>query len=624
MDIVAWLRRLGLERYEEAFRKNDIMPAVLPELTDQDLKELGISLGHRRLMLKAIRSLAESDADQGQAHIPHPVSPLSEPARRTGAERRQLTVFFCDLVGSTALSARLDPEDMREVISAYQNVCAGIIARFEGYVAKYMGDGLLAYFGYPQAHEDDAERAVRAGLELAEALAKLTTPADVPLAARVGIATGHVVVGDLIGEGLAQEEAVIGETPNLAARLQVLAKPGTVVIAPTTRQLLGRLFELIDLGAHELKGFAEPVHAWQVGSEGQTEGRFEAQHGTELTPLIGRDEELRLLHSRWRQACEGEGQVVLFSGEPGIGKSRVAESLRSQLAEEAHVVLRYFCSPFHVNTALHPILDQLQRAAGFAHNDSFEAKLDLLEAVLSQGTAQVSESAHLLAQALGISTGERYPALKMTPQRQKQRTFEVLVEQLEGLAAHHPVLMIFEDVHWVDPSTQELLALLIERIARVPVLMLMSFRPDFQPPWIGHAHATQLSLNRLSLSQGAAMVRRLTSGKPMPREVLDQILAKTDGVPLFVEELTKTILETGLLTDVGDHYELPVPCRRWQSLQPCATRLWRGWINSLRSRRWPRLARSSGACSHTSCWLSSLTELSGSSTTPWIGWSHRN
>lgn len=552
-EVIRWLEHLGLGQYANVFTENDVDLRALPHLTDQDLRDLGISLGHRRVLLAAIADLD----DQAPPAVESTVS--DGHPDKAEAERRQLTIMFCDLVGSTALSGQLDPEDMREVIRAYQSACAGIITRFEGHVANYMGDGVLAYFGYPQAHEDDAERAVRAGLELAEAVAKLMTPTGKHLAARVGIATGQVIVGDIVGEGGAQEEAVVGETPSLAARLQTLAEPNSVVIGPGTRHLLGELFDLADLGARELKGFAEPIQAWRVTGESRMEGRFEARHGAELTPLIGRDEELRFLLSRWRQARDGEGQVVLLSGEPGIGKSRIVESLRAQLADDSYVNLRYFCSPFHVNTALYPILDQLQRAAGFGHDDTVEVKFELLEAVLGQGTAEVGEATLLLAQALGISTAERFPALKMTPQRQKQRTLEALVEQLEGLAAHEPVLMIFEDVHWIDPSTQEFLALVVECLVRLPVLLILTFRPDFQPPWIGHACVTQLSLNRLSWRQGAAVVQRLTSGKPLPAEVLDQILAKTDGVPLFVEELTKTTLELGLLTDAGDHYELAGP-----------------------------------------------------------------
>ena len=559
MDVGVWLRRLGLGRYEKAFRKNDINFTVLSELTDQDLKGLGISLGHRRELLKAIRSLVQSEVDRGQTKTERPEPPLSRPATQTEGERRQLTILFCDLVDSTALSVRLDLEDMREVLRAYQNACASIIVRFGGFPARYLGDGVLAYFGYPEAHEDDAERGVRAGLELVEAVPRLTTPAPMPLAARVGIATGKVVVGDLVGDELMEEEAVVGETPNLAARLQVVAQPGAVVIASTTRQLIGGLFELIDLGAQQLKGFAEPIYAWQVSGECRVEGRFEAQHGAELTPLIGRDEEYCLLQSRWHEALKVKGQVVLLSGEAGIGKSRIVESLRVQLADEGHLSFRYFCSPFHVNTALHPVLEQLEKAAGIGRDDSVKVQLDLLQGVISRGTVQVGEATYLLAQALGIPTGQRYPAPKMTPQRQKQRTIEILVEQLEGLAARNPILVIFEDAHWIDPSTQDFLALLVERIVRLPVLLLLTFRQEYQPAWIGHSHVTQLMLNRLNPTRAATMVKRISSGKQMPAEVLDQILAKTDGVPLFVEELTKAILDSDLLMEADTHFELAGP-----------------------------------------------------------------
>jgi class 3 adenylate cyclase/tetratricopeptide (TPR) repeat protein len=549
-----WLRDLGLERYAEAFQENDVDLEVLPNLTADDLRDLGVaSVGHRRRLLQAIASLQRPGAER--------VDGMLAPMARPEAERRQLTVLFCDLVSSTALSARLDPEDMREVIGAYQNTAACEVARYEGHVAKYMGDGVLAYFGYPKAHEDDAERAVRAGLALVQAVRALDA-AGRPLAARVGIATGLVVVGDLIGEGAAQEEAVVGETPNLAARLQAQAGPGAVVISQATRRLLGGLFELDDLGPQRLKGFAEPLAAFRVVGEGRAEGRFEALRGAQLTPLIGREHELAILLERWSWAREGEGQVVLIAGEPGIGKSRLVRALRQELAGESHVVLSHFCSPYHTNSALHPVIAQLERAAGLGADDVPEAKLAKLEVLLRQATDQLEEALPLIAALLGIPSDDRYPALNLSPQRQKQRTLEALIDQLAGLARARLVLEVYEDVHWIDPSTLELLDMLVERVRSLPALVVLTYRPEFVPPWSGHAHVTLLPLNRLGRRQGAAMALRVTGGKALPGEVMDQILAKTDGVPLFVEELTKAVLESGLLRAAGDGYEVAGPLPR--------------------------------------------------------------
>jgi class 3 adenylate cyclase/tetratricopeptide (TPR) repeat protein len=555
VDIAAWLRELGLERYEQAFQEHEIDPRVLPRLTSGDLKELGVTpLGHRRLLLDAIAALKAASEASATGHT----ATARPPTRQPEAERRQLTVMFCDLVSSTALARRLDPEDMRGVIAAYQKRCSEVIRRYEGHVAKYMGDGVLAYFGYPRAHEDDAERAVRAGLELTEAVGRQTAD-GAKLAVRIGIATGQVVVGDLIGEGAAQEEAVVGETPSRAARLQALAEPGSVVIDPGCQQLVGGLFEYADLGTQDLKGFADPVQAWRVLGESRAESRFEALHGQHLTVLIGREHEIGLLVDRWERAKEAEGQVVLLSGEPGIGKSRIVRALRERLADEPHTPLSHYCWPHHTNSALYPVISLLERAAGFSRDDQADTRLAKLEALLARGTEGLDEAVTLIAALLGIATGECYPALALSPQRQKQRTLEVLVDQVEGLAARQPVLAVYEDVHWIDPTTLEALDLLIERVQRLPVLALITFRPEFNPPWTGHAHVMQLSLSRLTRRHGQALVAAVTGGKALPDEVLDQILAKTDGVPLFVEELTKAVVESGLLTDAGDHYALTGP-----------------------------------------------------------------
>jgi predicted ATPase/class 3 adenylate cyclase len=553
MDVSTWLRGLGLENYAQAFRANDIDAEVLLQLTAEDLVALGVtSVGHRRKLLHAITTLHGATA-------PARAEPIAAAARPIEAERRQLTVLFCDLVGSTELAARLDPEDLRGIMGAYQRCAAAVVERFEGHIAKYLGDGVLAYFGWPRAHEDDAERAVRVGLVLVEEIERLEPHAAVRLQARIGIATGLVVVGDLIGAAEAQERAVVGETPSLAARLQALAAPGGVVISAATRRLIGGLFQLEDLGPQRLKGFAEPLAAWRISGESPAEGRFEARQSAGLTLLVDREEEIALLLRRWRQAIEGEGQVILLSGEPGIGKSRVVREVRARLKNEPHIRLLYQCSPHHVTSPLHPVIEQMERAAGFARGDPPEARLEKLEALLARGTDQLDQAVPLIGALLGITTGEHYALPDLTPQRQKQRTFEVLVDQLEGLAAAEPALVTYEDVQWIDPTTEELLSLAIERIEHLPVLLLITFRPEFTPPWAAQPHVSALALTRLDRRDGAAMVGRVVGDKALPAEVAAQIVSKTDGVPLFVEELTKTVLESGLLADAGDHWELAGP-----------------------------------------------------------------
>lgn len=551
-DIAAWLARLGLDKYIDAFTANEVDSDALRHLSDDDLRELGLPLGPRRKVLAAIGALADNTMS--------PASSVCAPAPLGHeAERRQLTVMFIDLVGSTELSQRLDPEEMHDVFRGYQSAVSAEVARYEGYVAKLMGDGVLAYFGWPRAHEDDAERAVRAGVAAVAATARLTPPLlGESLAARIGIATGLVVVGDLIGEGAAQEQAVVGETPNLAARLQALAEPNTVVIAGGTHRLVVGLFEMIDLGLQQLKGFATPVPAWRVIGEADWEGRFDALHGV-ATPIVGRSEELDLLLQRWRQARAGKGQLVMLSGEPGIGKSRLTAALQERLIAEPHARLRYFCSPYHVNSPLYPAIQQLRRAAGLAGNDSASTKLDKLEALMLQSVADKTEVGPLLAALLSIDFTDRYAPMKLTPQAQKARTLRVLVQQVEGIAACQPVLIIVEDVHWIDPTTGEWLDMLIERLRDLRVLLIVTFRPEFRPPWLELTHATPLSLSSLGREEGAAIIHRVTGGKILPTEVTNHILGKTEGVPLFVEELTKTVLESDFLIEVGNHYRLSGP-----------------------------------------------------------------
>jgi class 3 adenylate cyclase/tetratricopeptide (TPR) repeat protein len=554
-EIRNWLEAIGLGQYGDAFETNDIDMDLLNQVDDQVLKDIGVaSAGHRLRIRNAIAKLAPAPVADGNLSATAPAHETTTPS----AERRQLTVMFCDLVGSTALSAKLDPEDLRGIITAYHRCCTELVERNGGFVAKYMGDGVLAYFGYPQAHETDAERAVRAALNLVEAVPKLATHAGSPLQVRIGIATGLVVVGDLIGAGAAREQAVVGETPNLAARLQVLAEPGAVVIASSTRRLTAGLFEYRDLGTVALKGFAENVAAWQVLGTGAVESRFEALHAT-TTALVGREEEVDLLLRRWEQAKCGDGCVVLISGEPGIGKSRIAHTILERLSGEPHTRLRYFCSPHHQDSALYPSIAQLERAASFRRDDTDEQRLDKLEAVLAQGTNDLREAVPLLADLLSIPTGDRYPPLNLTPRKRKEKTLHAQLAQVDGLAAQQPVLMVWEDVHWSDPTTRESLDLLIDRVPTRRVLVILTFRPEFTSPWIGRPHVTMLTLNRLPRRQGAEMIAYVTGGKALPREILDQIVDRTDGIPLFIEELTKTVVESGIVTEAGDHYAVAGP-----------------------------------------------------------------
>jgi predicted ATPase/class 3 adenylate cyclase len=538
-QIADWLKRLGVEQYAHCFDENDIDFSVIRDLNDQDLEKIGVvSLGHRRKLLRAIADLKNIEKNAPAAtDRPAAADAVSRPP--DFAERRQVTVMFSDLVGSTALSARMDPEDLREVISAYQNRVTETVRRFNGFVAKYLGDGVLIYFGYPRAHEDDAEQAVRAGLELIAAVTELKSQAS--LQARVGIATGVVVVGDLIGSGDAQERGIVGETPNLAARLQAIAEPNRVVIGESTRRLIGNLFELEDLGPRDLKGLGS-VSAWVVLRQGTIEGRFDALHGGGLTPLVGREEEFELLLRRWRRAQEGEGQVVLLSGEPGIGKSRLTSALIERIASEPHARLRYFCSPQHSDSAFHPIIGQLERAAGFGHRDDAKAKLDKLDTLLSE-TATTAEDRALMAELLSLPNDGRHSALTLDAQRRRQRTLQALQWQLEALAHQQPVLMVFEDVHWIDPTSLEVLSRTVERIQGIRVLLIVTFRPEFDPPWAGQSRVASVTLNRLGERDVTAIIERLVGDKRLLTDMLAEIVERTDGIPLFVEEMTNAVLE---------------------------------------------------------------------------------
>src|SRR6516164_5659078 len=494
--IAEWLESIGLTEYAQRFSENAVDFSTLRDLTDQDLKELGVLLGHRRKLLRAI---AELDVTSAIATTPPPTNPEREPLDE--AERRHLTVMFCDLAGSTALSTRLDPEDMWRVVASYQAAIGAVIGRYQGMIAQCMGDGVLAYFGYPVAHEDSAVQAVRAALEIVDAVASLRIDVSTALQARIGIATGTVVMNDLLVNEIPAEKAIVGETPNVAARLQTLAEPGTVLICPSTRQLTGGYFDYRDLGQLSLKGFAQPISASQVLGMSGVESRFEAMHASRLPPLFGREEEMDLLLRRWRQATQEEGRVVVLTGEPGIGKSHIAVAHNERLQSESHITLRYFCSAHHTHSAFSPFINQLQRAARFRHDDSPQDKLSKLDALLAQSTHD-PEHVAVLANLLALPADDHYRLQDLTPQKRKEKTFAALLAQLDGLAARQPVLIIFEDVQWIDPTSLELLAAAVEHVPRLRALLLVTTRPEFTQPWPSYPHLTTIALTRLGRPEG--------------------------------------------------------------------------------------------------------------------------
>jgi len=565
MDVGAWLRELGLERYATAFRENEITADVLPHLSAEDLKEIGVGpVGHRRQLLTAINALGDkgrAGADQNNEGADSPGEARAAEvlaATASGAERRQITVMFCDLVGSTELSTKVDPEDLRQFLQSFFSTMSGEIERHHGFVARHLGDGALVYFGYPESHENEAESAVRAALAVVATVSGLAPLIGVRPQVRVGIATGLVVVGELLGSSEGEGHDILGETPNLASRLQSLAEPGGVVIDETTRRLIGDLFQCRRLEPVSVKGFAAPMVFWEVLGESNMPSRFEALH-SRLTPLVGRDEELDLLVRRWTQATSGEGRVVLISGEAGIGKSRLTVALRERAAAQPHVCLQFFCAPHMSESALYPILSRLEHAAGFKATDSAEAKLQKLKTVLVVASRNVDEDAALLAEFLAIPNEGRYPKLTFSAEKLKELVLELLCAQVERLAQTQPVLMILEDMQWIDPTSRELLDITFRRIESLPVLLVVTYRSGFTPPWLGESYVTALTLPRLGRRHNAAMLDRLTGGRRLPAELADQILARTDGIPLFVEELTKSVLESGILREEEGAYVLAGP-----------------------------------------------------------------
>jgi predicted ATPase/class 3 adenylate cyclase len=577
-DLLVYL----VEHAGDLVTKEELLTALWPEMVVADsaltvcVSELRKALGETARAPEYIATVHR----RGYRFIA-PVTPLASPAPLAlsavfepppveapalspplAAERRQLSILFCDLVDSTRLAGQLDLEDWREVLHAYHQTCAEVVARFEGYVAQYLGDGVLVYFGYPVAHEDDAQRAVWSGLGLLEALAalnaRLTLPAGYTLAVRLGLHTGLVVVGQ-VGAGERQEPLAQGETPHLAVRLQSLAGANELVVSAATRELLGGVFRVKELGEQVLQGGATPMQMYRVEGAEAVESRFEAMRVSGLTPLVGRDEELELLWRRWQQATEGEGQVVLLSGEAGIGKSRLIQALVERLGDEPHQRVLYQGSPYHTHSAFYPIIVHLERILQLDQVSLPAAKLDRLETLLAQAGLPVAELTPLFAALLSIPSGDRYAPLRLSPERQKERTIEALVAQLLSLSKREPLLLVFEDAHWSDPSTLEVFDRFIDGLQAASVLVTITYRPAFESHWRSYGHVTTQTLNRLTRRQVMVLVAEVTGYKTLPQEVLDQIVAKTDGVPLFVEELTKTVLESVLLEEQDDHYTLNGP-----------------------------------------------------------------
>lgn len=538
-----WLGSIGLDQYAAAFAEHSIDWDVLPNLNHQVLKDVGVlAAGDRIRLLSAIKDLRSSDPNFEICSSPSLAS--------SDAERRQLTVLFCDIVGYTDLAHNQDPEDLRDLVTAYQNVCQSAIKRYEGVVARYVGDGVMAYFGYPQAHEEDAGHSVRAALAIIDGIRQLNLQLDLELSVRIGIATGIVVVGKAI------DGSVLGEAPNVASRLQAIALPNSVVIAPETRRLALEYFEYRDLGEQLFKGLSAPIRPWQVLRERTPELRFHMRQVPRGTPLVGRAEETVLILRRWQQVKEREGQLVLLSGEAGIGKSRLVQALCENISADQYTLIRYQCSPYHVNSALYPIIEQVRRAAGFEETDDAASKRKKLETLLASEGNNTDGVVPFLAALLSVEMGDRYPVSLLRSEALKEATLKALVTRFVTLSEKKPLILVVEDAHWIDPTTEELLNLLLPNIGRKAFLVLLTYRPEYHQHWSGLPNALTLRVLRLSRTDVALMVNKMLAGKALAQEILDQIIKKTDGVPLFVEELTKTILESGQLVET-DHSHIP-------------------------------------------------------------------
>lgn len=555
--VATWLKEMGLQRYQAAFEEAEIDFEILRDLEEEDIRELGLPIGPRRKIWTAIKQLKSGNSQVQPAREPAapPEEVRAETAPPSEAERRHMTVMFVDLVGSTEMTSRFDPEDMRHLITNYQGIVARVVKQLDGYVAKYMGDGVLCYFGWPKANEDDAERAVRAGLAMIEEVAQQTDPDGVPLSTRVGIATGIVVVGDLIGSGAAQEAAVVGETPNLAARLLSVAAPNELVMPKETQRLLGNSFRVSSRGLHELKGIARPVEVIAVIGGRERESRFAAKQQGDLTPIVGREQELRLINECWNKAVAGNGQLVLVSGEAGIGKSRIVKAVSDHVGSEKHIRITCQCSPYHTDSAFYPVIQHLIRAAQIEDADSISTKLEKLEQLVGSNP----ETVVLIAGLIGLKADPHYEPLDLSPSQFRSRTMQALVTILLRAAQSEPLLLNFEDLHWVDPTTLEFLDLFLDAIADNRIMVLATARPAFEHGFAGHPVVTRFVLNRLGGDQVLSVVQKLTKGKSLPEEVVSLIVRRTDGVPLFVEELTKTILESGVMTEGDNGFTLAGP-----------------------------------------------------------------
>jgi len=568
-QVLALLQREKRVSYRALKRRFDLDDEYLEDLKDEIIKAKRLATDEEGSVLvwTGDPQTVTAHADQS----PQPPAAQEQPSSQIAllspaphappdAERRQLTVMFCDLVDSTKLSAQLDPEEYRDVVRAYQNVCTEVIQRYDGHVAQLLGDGLLIYFGYPVAHEDDPHRAVRTGLGIHNAMGDLNQgllqAKGIQLAVRVGIHTGLVVVGAM-GEAGRQEQLALGETPNIAARIQGLAEPNTIAMSEATYRLVQGYFEYQDLGAQTLRGVAGPLNVYRILRESGAQSRLDIVSTRGLTPLVGREQEVGLLLERWEQAKAGQGQVVLLSGEAGIGKSRLVQMLKEHVANELHIRWECRSLPYYQNTALYPLTELFQRTLQWQPEETPDEKLGKLEQTLSQYRLPLEETVLLFAPLLSLPVPEQaYPPLHLSPQRQRQKTLETISAILLELAEHHPVLFIVEDLHWTDPTTLELLHLVLDQTPTASLLVLLTCRPHFQPAWHHRSYITEMTLSHLSRAQVEQIVHAMTAGETLPPEVLQQILAKTDGVPLFVEELTKAILESGQLTAVDGHYEL--------------------------------------------------------------------
>ncbi len=554
-DIQSWLAELDLKKFASAFVEAEVRFADLAKLTDEDLKELGLPVGPRRRASSAIKAMNAPHASVTAGASIEPIEdpqPEDQSGLHSDAERRHLTVMFVDLVGSTEMATRIDAEDMRNVITGYQNTVAGVVGRHEGFVAKFMGDGVLCYFGWPRANEDDAEHAVRAGLSIIDTVRVTAAPDGTQLATRIGIASGVVIVGDLIGSGSTQEAAVVGETPNLAARLQSVAEPNQLVLPKETQRLLGSTYKLRSIGAPDLKGVAAPIEAFVVEGETSIESRFAARHAGTLAPIVGRDREIDLVLERWSLTCSGQGQMIIVSGEAGIGKSRITQAVINKFAKGDQTRMICQCSPYYTDSAFHSVIQHMSFAAGFASSDKLDVRLDKLEALVGKD----QDTLKLIASMMGLDGARRYGDLDLTPPQQRAQTMQTLIRLLVQRAQDKPVLLVYEDLHWIDPTSLEFLDLLLDAIADQQIMILATARPTFEYGFGGHPTMTRFALNRLGKDQIGAIVSKMTNGKALPDEIMEIIAHRTDGVPLFVEELTKTILQSGALKDGGDRLVL--------------------------------------------------------------------